>query len=230
MTKVNRGSGLGVSPKSKMSAEAAMPKHSFFQCVRTLDLLAILPNPRNPRFQYSPVYWTYSVIYWKKTVREVSEDGFPEPKRKPFTYIDDEYQTRSIRRSHSYYEYAKDICTNYRMDLRRYKRIRERKQFIGVDSKEDYRAMCEDMCFIQQSIKTVLKDYAGLFQKRFSEGLSVRKAADVMQLNRGAVKRRQAALHEAFSLLLEQRDEADGVKRIAPDTSDFSYPDDMENE
>lgn len=29
----------------------------------------------------------------------------------------------------------KDICENYRMDLRRYKLIRERKQYIGVSSR-----------------------------------------------------------------------------------------------
>ena len=60
------------------------------------------------------------------TVREVYEDGFPEPKSKPFTYVDDEYAERAIRCSRTYYEYAKDICENYRMDLRRYKLIRER--------------------------------------------------------------------------------------------------------
>ena len=31
------------------------------------------------------------------TVREVYEDGFPEPKSKPFTYVDDEYVERAIR-------------------------------------------------------------------------------------------------------------------------------------
>lgn len=44
------------------------------------------------------------------TVREVYEDGFPEPKSKPFTYVDDEYAERAIRCSRTYYEYAKDIC------------------------------------------------------------------------------------------------------------------------
>ena len=58
------------------------------------------------------------------TVREVYEDGFPEPKSKPFTYVDDEYAERAIRCSKTYYEYAKDICENYWMDLRRYKLIR----------------------------------------------------------------------------------------------------------
>lgn len=123
-------------------------------------------------------------------IGEVTQDGFPEPKRKSFTYIDDEYQVRCVRHNRSYYEYAKDICINYRMDLRRYKLIRERKQYIGIDSKADYQAMCEDVSFLQQSMRTILKDYTELFQKRFSEGLSVRKTAEAMQLNRGVVERR----------------------------------------
>ena len=38
------------------------------------------------------------------TVREVYEAGFPEPKSKPFTYVDDEYAERAIRCSRTYYE------------------------------------------------------------------------------------------------------------------------------
>ena len=98
------------------------------------------------------------------TVREVYEDGFPEPKSKPFTYVDDEYAERTIRCSRTYYEYA------------------------------------------------------DLFRKRFSEGLSIRKAADAMQQNRGVVERRQAALYRAFAQLLQQRDEADGVCRLMQKT------------
>ena len=154
-------------------------------------------------------------------IGEVTEDGFPEPKRKPLTYIDDEYQPRCVRRSCSYYEYAKDICTNYRMDLRRYKLIRERKQYIGMGGKAEYQAMCEDMSFLQQSMRTILKDYVELFQKRFSEGLSVRKTAEAMHLNRGAIERRQIALYRAFAQLLQQRDEADGVCRLMQENEDF---------
>lgn len=154
-------------------------------------------------------------------IGEVTEDGFPEPKRKPLTYIDDEYQPRCVRRSCSYYEYAKDICTNYRMDLRRYKLIRERKQYIGMGGKAEYQAMCEDMSFLQQSMRTILKDYVELFQKRFSEGLSVRKTAEAMHLNRGAIERRQIALYRTFAQLLQQRDEADGVCRLMHENEDF---------
>lgn len=160
-------------------------------------------------------------------VREVYEDGFPEPKSKPFTYVDDEYAERAIRCSRTYYEYAKDICENYRMDLRRYKLIRERKQYIGISNREAYQAMCEDLAFAQQSLKTVLNDYADLFRKRFSEGLSIRKAADALQMNRGAVERRQNALYLAFVALLRQRDEADGTCRLSQET-DEDYTDTTE--
>ena len=51
-------------------------------------------------------------------IGEVTEDGFPEPKRKPFVYIPCEQDERHIRCSRTYYEYAKDICENYRIALR----------------------------------------------------------------------------------------------------------------
>ena len=88
--------------------------------------------------------------------------------------------------------------------------------------------MCEDVSFLQQSMRTLMKDYTELFQKRFSEELSVRKTAEAMRLNRGAVERRQAAFYEAFSLLLRQRDEADGILRIAPNVPAISVQDEDE--
>ena len=73
---------------------------------------------------------------------------------------------------------------------------------------------CKDLAFAQQSLKTVLNDYADLFRKRFSEGLSIRKTADAMQQNRGVIERRQAVLCRAFVQLLQQQDAADGVCRL----------------
>lgn len=78
--------------------------------------------------------------------------------------------------------------------------------------------MCEDLAFAQQSLKTMLNDYADLFRKRFSEGLSIRKTADAMQQNRGVIERRQASLYRAFAQLLQQRDEADGICRLMQET------------
>ena len=147
-------------------------------------------------------------------ILEVKEDGFEGPKRKPFTYRDDEYDTRYIRTSSSYREYAKDICDNYQLDLRRYKLIKERRQYIGVSGKESFSAMCEDITFLQQSLKTVLADHTEIFRTRYAKGLSVRKAAEELQVNRGVIERRQAALLDAFSQLLYERDQADGACRL----------------
>ena len=147
-------------------------------------------------------------------VLEVEEDGFEGPKRKPFTYRDDEYVDRNIRACSSYREYAKDICNNYRLDLRRYKLIKERRQYIGVSGKDSFSAMCEDLSFLQQSLKTTLADHNEIFQTRYAKGLSVRKSAEALQVNRGVIERRHAALLDAFSQLLYERDRADGACRL----------------
>ena len=84
--------------------------------------------------------------------------------------------------------------------------VRTEKGYKGynTDMPGLYRAMCEDLIFLQQSLKTVLHDYAEIFKKRFSEGLSIRKTADALQMNRGAVERRQSVLYLAFAVLLRQ--------------------------
>ena len=147
-------------------------------------------------------------------VMEVEEDGFEGPQRKPFSYHDDEYNARFVRKCSSYHEYAKDICDNYRLDLCRYKLIKERRQYIGVSGKDSFSAMCEDLSFLQQSLKTVLVDHNEIFQTRYAKGLSVRKSAEALQVNRGVIERRQAALLDAFSQLLYERDQADGACRL----------------
>lgn len=150
----------------------------------------------------------------RNTILELLETGFDGPQRKPFTYKDDEYLSRAIRCGHSYFEYAKDLCVNYRMDLRRYKLMKERKQYIGGFDKQSFAAMCEDLTFVQQLMKTVLTDHREIFQKRFAEGLSVRKTAEALSINRGAVERRQLALFHDMAQQLQARDLADGVCRI----------------
>lgn len=61
-----------------------------------------------------------------------------------------------------------------------------------------YQAMCEDFAFAQQSLKTVLNDYADLFRKRFSEGLSIRKAAEPRR-NRASAGRTLSDVCPAFA-------------------------------
>ncbi len=150
----------------------------------------------------------------RNTILELLETGFDGPQRKPFTYKDDEYAARAIRSSCSYFEYAKDLCVNYRMDLRRYKLMKERGKYIGEFNKQSFAAMCEDLTFVQQLMKTVLADHREMFQKRFAEGLSVRKTAAALSINRGAVERRQLALFRDMAQQLQARDLADSVCRI----------------
>lgn len=47
--------GLGSPQNNKTSAKAAMPKRPFFQCVRTLDLLAILSIRIRPQLNTVPL-------------------------------------------------------------------------------------------------------------------------------------------------------------------------------
>jgi len=152
-------------------------------------------------------------------INECIEDRFPGPKRKDFTYKDDEYQTRFIRFSATYKEYAKDLCVNYVIDLRRAKLTREAKRYIGVSGKQDYLAMCEDLKFLQSSMKTVLADYNDLFRKRFVERLSIRKYAAEAGVNRGVIERTQNAFYHQLAGLLYERDQADGIIRIKKETS-----------
>ena len=74
--------------------------------------------------------------------------------------------------------------------------------------------MCEDAAFLRQSMTTMLDSYIELFNARFAKGLSIRKSAEELQVNRGVIERRQTALYEAFAQLLQARDQADGVCRI----------------
>ncbi len=125
-----------------------------------------------------------------------------EPKSKPFTYVDDEYAERTIRCSRTYYEYAKGICENYGWDLRRYKLIREQKQYIGISNREAYQAMCEGSCICPAVAQNGAQRLRRSLPKRFSEELSIRKTADAMQQNRGVIERRQVVLYRAFAQLL----------------------------
>ena len=110
-----------------------------------------------------------------------------------------------------------DIWFNRKIDQRVRLALREKEAaFFQEHSHDTDRQLLE---YVQ---------HTELFQKRFSEGLSVRKTAEAMHLNRGAVERRQAAFYEAFSLLLRQRDEADGILRITPNVPAISIRDEDE--
>jgi len=66
-------------------------------------------------------------------------------------------------------------------------------------------------------VKTVLKDYAGYFDERFIQGLSIRKYAQAHGLNRGSVDHLQRKFFTALATTLKERDEAEGTSRHLPD-------------
>ena len=113
------------------------------------------------------------------------------------------------------------LVSAYNEYRRKHKLIKERRQYIGVSGKESFSAMCEDITFLQQSLKTVLADHAEIFRTRYAKGLSVWKAAEELQVNRGVIERRQAALLNAFSQLLHERDQADGTCRLCKKLTDL---------
>ena len=68
--------------------------------------------------------------------------------------------------------------------------------------------------FIRLSADACAPIPAKASKTRYAKGLSVRKAAEELQVNRGVIERRQAALIDAFSQLLYERDQADGACRL----------------
>ena len=74
--------------------------------------------------------------------------------------------------------------------------------------------MTEDIVFLQQCLKTVLRDYNKYFKERFVDRLSIQKYAQAHNLNRGSVDYIQKKMFIALAAELKVRDEADGVCRL----------------
>ncbi len=149
---------------------------------------------------------------WK--IMKLQEDGFTGPKRKQFSQISpDEYTDRTYRTQSTYEEYAKDICENYDMDLRKYRLCMERKRYIGV-SKEGFVFLKSDLSFIGSCLKTVLKEYNDFFNERYIQHKSIRKYAADHDMNRGSVEHLQRKFIKAFAIALKQRDDSDGKCRL----------------
>lgn len=119
-------------------------------------------------------------------------------------------------RPHTYYEYAKALCEGYRLGLRKYQLCVSEKKYIGI-SKKDFLALEQDLRFLNTCVKTALKDYAGYFDERFSQGLSIRKYAQAHSLNRGSVDHLQRKFFTALATVLKERDEAEGTSRLLPE-------------
>ena len=144
------------------------------------------------------------------------EEGLRGPVRKRYSVPMDGYDTWEQPRTQTYYEYATALCEGYRFGLRKYQLCVSEKKYIGV-SKKDFLALEQDLRFLSTCVKTVLKDYAGYFDERFIQGLSIRKYAQAHSLNRGSVDHLQRKFFTALANLLKERDEAEGMSRLLPE-------------
>ena len=140
------------------------------------------------------------------------EDGFARPQRKTSTRIE-EYDSWCRPNADSYFEYAKKLCEGYRFSKAKYALCVREKRYIGI-SKKDFQELKNDLLFLKNCLKTVLSDYAGYFEERFVQGLSIRKYAQAHDLNRGSVDHLQRKFFAALAQALKERDEADGRSRL----------------
>ena len=145
-------------------------------------------------------------------IDSLESDLLPTPKRKRVPRPDEE-KYREYRTATNYYDYAKDLCVNYLVDLRKYKFSKNYYDFIAL-SKKEMEIVYEDLKFIKTCFQTVLRDYAEFFNERFIKRLSIRKYAEAHNMNRGSVENIQRKMYKKLSALLYERDQADGKVRI----------------
>ena len=149
-------------------------------------------------------------------ISNLEEAGFPGPVRKKQSKDEEEllYENRSYRSSKTYTDYAKDICKNYKSDVRKYNLCIAQKRYIGVYGKTDFNILKEDIIFLNDCLKTVLKSYAAYFRERYINGKSVRKYAEENKLNRGSVDYINKKFISELAAVLKARYDSDGVCRL----------------
>jgi len=81
-------------------------------------------------------------------------------------------------------------------------------------TKKDFEVLKEDLIFLNNCKKTVLREYNAYFKERFCEGKSIRKYADEHSLNRGSADYIQKKLFTVLATSLHNRDIADGKVRL----------------
>ena len=145
-------------------------------------------------------------------VEGFEEDGFVRPQRRTSNHIE-EYDDWHRPNAATYYEYAKKLCEGYRFSKAKYNLCVKEKRYIGI-SKEDFRGLKGDLLFLKNCLKTVLCDYAGYFEERFVQGLSIRKYAQAHDLNCGSADYLQRKFFVALAQALKERDNADGRSRL----------------
>jgi len=148
-------------------------------------------------------------------IQNLNDGGFEGPVRKKTPKDEDliVYESRRYRRAETYTDYAKDLCTNYKIDLRRYNLCVAQKRYIGVSGKTDFDILKEDLAFLNDCLKTVLKNYNVYFRERYIEGKSVRKYAEAHSMNRGSVDHLNRKFIAELAAALKARDDADRICR-----------------
>lgn len=146
-------------------------------------------------------------------IDSLENDLLSTPKRKRVPRPDEE-KYREYRTATNYYDYAKDLCVNYLVDLRKYKFSKNYYDDFIALSKKEMEIVYEDLKFIKTCFQTVLRDYAEFFNERFIKRLSIRKYAEAHNMNRGSVENIQRKMYKKLSALLYERDQADGKVRI----------------
>jgi hypothetical protein len=128
-----------------------------------------------------------------------------------------EYKKKNAPKEYAYQktypDYAKYILTNFADYDKKIRLSRERKQLVGL-LREDYETISEDHKFLTACVKTALYKYKDFIEGCVVWGKSIREYASEKNIGRGRVEYQRKRLIYAFALLLEQRDTADGVKRI----------------
>ena len=147
-------------------------------------------------------------------IERLEDEGFRGPVRKrQRRQLEEEYDSREYQQSLSYLAYAKDLCEHYNFDRNKYRLCVKEKRFAAI-TKSDFAKLKEDLQFLDNALKTVLATYQDYFRERFVDGLSIRKYAEVHQLNRGSVDYLQKKFFSALASLLKERDEAEGTCRL----------------
>lgn len=146
-------------------------------------------------------------------IEHFKSDGLRGPIRKRYAKEKADYELWRRPRANTYHEYAKQLCEGYRFNRAKYQLCVQERRYIGL-TKEDFQWLKADLSFLQNCLKTVLKDYAGYFDERFIQGLSIRKYAEAHGLNRGSVDHIQRKLFHALAQALKERDEAEGTDRL----------------
>ena len=116
------------------------------------------------------------------------------------------YDSREYQQAATYHAYAKDLCESYTFDRSKYRLCVVEKRYASI-TRSGFAKLKEDLQFLDNALKTVLSEYRDYFRERLVEGLSIRKYAEVHQLNRGSVDHLQKKFFSALACLLKERDE-----------------------